>query len=57
MNITNILLIDDHTLFRTGLRFLLEQEEHFNVIGEATDGLSGVKLAEQLKPDLILLDL
>ena len=52
-----ILLIDDHTLFRTGLRFLLEQEEHFNVIGEATDGLSGVKLAEQLKPDLILLDL
>lgn len=57
MNITNILLIDDHTLFRTGLRFLLEQEEHFNVIGEATDGLSGVKLAEQLQPDLILLDL
>lgn len=57
MNITNILLIDDHTLFRTGLRFLLEQEELFNVIGEATDGLSGVKLAGQLKPDLILLDL
>lgn len=57
MTITNILLIDDHTLFRTGLRLLLEQEERFNVIGEASDGLSGVKLAEQLQPDLILLDL
>ncbi|MEG0344595.1 MAG: response regulator transcription factor, partial [Acinetobacter sp.] len=57
MPIINILLIDDHTLFRTGLRFLLEQEENFNVIGEATDGLSGIKLAEQLHPDIILLDL
>ena len=44
-------------LFRTGIRFLLEQEENFNVIGEATDGLTGIKLAEQLRPDLILLDL
>jgi two-component system, NarL family, nitrate/nitrite response regulator NarL len=57
MTITNILLIDDHTLFRTGIRFLLEQEENFNVIGEATDGLTGIKLAEQLQPDLVLLDL
>lgn len=57
MPIINILLIDDHTLFRTGLRFLLEQEENFNVIGEATDGLSGIKLAEQLRPDIVLLDL
>lgn len=57
MPIINILLIDDHTLFRTGLRFLLEQEEDFNVIGEATDGLSGIKLAEQLHPDIVLLDL
>lgn len=57
MSILNILLIDDHTLFRTGLRFLLEQEENFNVIGEATDGLSGIKLAEQLHPDIVLLDL
>ncbi|OTG87073.1 DNA-binding response regulator [Acinetobacter sp. ANC 4558] len=57
MTIINILLIDDHTLFRTGLRFLLEQEENFNVVGEATDGLAGIKLAEQLRPDLVLLDL
>ncbi|WP_343594654.1 response regulator transcription factor [Acinetobacter sp.] len=57
MAITNILLIDDHTLFRTGLRFLLEQEDQFNVIGEAADGLAGIKLAAQLQPDVVLLDL
>lgn len=57
MPIINILLVDDHTLFRTGLRFLLEQEEQFNVVGEATDGLTAIKLAEQLKPDVVLLDL
>lgn len=57
MAITNILLIDDHTLFRTGLRFLLEQEDLFNVIGEAADGLAGIKLAAQLQPDVVLLDL
>lgn len=57
MVITNILLIDDHTLFRTGLRFLLEQEDHFNVVGEASDGLAGIKLATQLQPDVVLLDL
>ena len=57
MSVINLVLIDDHTLFRTGLRFLLEQEEGFNVIGEATDGLSGIKLVEQLRPDVVLLDL
>lgn len=57
MSTINILLIDDHTLFRTGLRFLLSQIENFNVIGEATDGLMGIKLAEQLHPDVVLLDL
>ena len=57
MSTINILLIDDHTLFRTGLRFLLSQIENFNVIGEATDGLMGIKLAEQLRPDVVLLDL
>ena len=57
MSVINLVLIDDHTLFRTGLRFLLEQEEGFNVIGEATDGLSGIKLVEQLRPNVVLLDL
>ena len=52
-----ILLVDDHTLFRSGLKALLSRQSDFEVVGEAADGLEGVKLAEQLKPDLVLLDL
>ena len=52
-----ILLVDDHTLFRSGLKALLQRQGDFEVVGEAGDGLEGVKLAEQLKPDAVLLDL
>lgn len=52
-----ILLVDDHTLFRSGLKALLSRQTDFEVVGEASDGLEGVKLAEQLHPDLVLLDL
>lgn len=52
-----ILLVDDHTLFRSGLKALLSRQNDFEIVGEASDGLEGVKLAEQLKPDLVLLDL
>ncbi|AXE33337.1 response regulator [Chromobacterium phragmitis] len=52
-----ILLIDDHTLFRSGLKALLQRQDDFVVVGEAADGLEGVKQAEQLKPDVVLLDL
>lgn len=52
-----ILLVDDHTLFRSGLKALLSRQPDFEVVGEASDGLEGVKLTEQLKPDLVLLDL
>lgn len=52
-----ILLIDDHTLFRSGLRFLLETQDDFEIIGEASDGLEGIKLAESIHPDVVLLDL
>lgn len=52
-----ILLVDDHTLFRSGLKTLLSRQADFEIVGEASDGLEGVKLAEQLKPDLVLLDL
>lgn len=52
-----ILLVDDHTLFRSGLKVLLSRQADFEIVGEASDGLEGVKLAEQLKPDLVLLDL
>ena len=52
-----IALIDDHTLFRSGLKALLSRQSDFEIVGEAADGLEGVKLVEQIKPDIVLLDL
>lgn len=52
-----VLLVDDHTLFRSGLKALLQRQNDFHVVGEAGDGLEGVKQAELLKPDVVLLDL
>jgi two-component system, NarL family, nitrate/nitrite response regulator NarL len=52
-----ILIADDHPIFRDGLRRLLEAEPGLKVIGEACDGAEAVKLARQLKPDILLLDL
>ncbi|MCT6880566.1 MAG: response regulator transcription factor [Commensalibacter sp.] len=56
-NKIKILLVDDHTLFRSGLRFLLETQKNFEIVGEASDGLEGIKLVEALHPDIVLLDL
>ncbi|EOA03872.1 MULTISPECIES: response regulator [Herbaspirillum] len=52
-----ILLVDDHTLFRSGVRLLLQRHPEFEVVGEAVDGLDGVKRARQLQPDVVLMDL
>lgn len=52
-----IVIADDHPIFRDGLRRLLEAEPDLKVIGEASDGTDAVKLARQLKPDILLLDL
>lgn len=57
MNVIRVLIIDDHTLFRSGIRLLLERQEGFEVVGEAGDGLDGAKRAKTLKPDVVLLDL
>ncbi len=51
-----ILVVDDHTLFRRGLISILEQDDQFVVVGEAGDSISAIKLAESLKPNIILLD-
>ncbi|WP_305825475.1 response regulator [Massilia brevitalea] len=53
----HVLLVDDHQLFRSGVRSLLQRNSRFAVVGEASDGIDGVKRAMQFKPHVILLDL
>lgn len=52
-----ILITDDHPIFREGLRGLLEKEPDMEVAGEAGDGLEAVSLADDLQPDVIIMDL
>lgn len=52
-----ILIVDDHMLFRSGIKLVLQRHAEFEVVGEADDGLEGIKRAKQLKPDVVLLDL
>lgn len=52
-----ILLIDDHTLFRSGVKALLQRQPDFEVVDEAADGVEGIKRAKQHTPDVVLLDL
>jgi two-component system nitrate/nitrite response regulator NarL len=56
-NPIRVLLVDDHALFRSGIRLLLQRHAEFLVVGEAADGVEGIKRAQQLKPDVVLLDL
>ncbi len=56
-NQIRILIVDDHTVVRDGLRALISAEPGMEVIGDASDGAEAVDLAAELKPDVILLDL
>jgi two-component system response regulator NreC len=56
MNKIRVLLVDDHTILREGLRAVLENEPDLDVVGEAEDGYEAVKVASELNPDVILMD-
>jgi DNA-binding NarL/FixJ family response regulator len=57
MDKITVLLADDHSLFREGIRSLLEDQEDIEIVGEAEDGLEAIELAEELNPSVILMDI
>ena len=52
-----IMIVDDHPVFRQGLRDVLETESRIQVVGEAADGEKAIEIAEELRPDVILMDI
>jgi len=52
-----VLLVDDQRLLREGLRILLELEPDLEIVGEAVNGIEAVALADQIRPDVVLMDL
>jgi two-component system response regulator NreC len=57
MDKIRILIADDHTIVRDGIRSLFEDEPDLEVIGEAEDGRSAVQLTNQLEPDVVIMDI
>jgi len=57
MSEIRVLLVDDHGVVRKGLRFVLDQEPGFAVAGEAADGREAVRLARELQPDVVVMDI
>jgi DNA-binding NarL/FixJ family response regulator len=53
----NVMIVDDHQVVRQGLRALLDTEPDLHVVGEASDGIEAMTLAEELHPDIIIIDL
>jgi len=53
----NIVLADDHKLFRDGLKTILEKDSTMSIVGEANDGLETISIANQLKPDIVIMDI
>jgi NarL family two-component system response regulator LiaR len=52
-----VLIVDDHDLFRTGLASLLDSQPGIEVVAQASSGRAGIRLAEEMRPDVILMDL
>jgi two-component system response regulator NreC len=57
MNVIHVLLADDHAVVRKGLRFLLEKDPGLKVVGEAKDGREVVQLAEEFRPNVVIMDI
>ena len=57
MSMYNLLLVDDHSLVRDGIKSLLEGESNLNVIGEAANGEEAIKTTGELQPDLVICDI
>lgn len=57
MDTISILIVDDHTLFRRGIRKMLEAEEDMEVVGEASNGREALRFARERMPDVILMDI
>ncbi|GBG56399.1 response regulator transcription factor [bacterium BFN5] len=57
MNKIRIIIADDHAVLRSGLKALLSYTPQFDVIGEAGDGLTAIKMVEENNPDILILDL
>jgi DNA-binding NarL/FixJ family response regulator len=57
MSKIRVLLADDHTVVREGLRFLLESRDNIAVVGEASNGRDAVRKAGDLKPDIVIMDI
>jgi len=55
--VLTVLIVDDHPLFRQGVRATLERELDFQVVGEAADGQQAIQLAEDLSPTVVLIDI
>ena len=52
-----LLIVDDHPVFRRGLREIIEENPKFHVIGEASDGKAALRLAKELNPDIAVMDI
>ena len=54
---TTVLIVDDHGILRSGIELIIAQTEDMEIVGQACDGHEGIKLARELKPDVVLMDI